>query len=221
MRSARSARARGRRDREREPLAPLRPARDDGQARLTLDIYLARHGETEWSRNGRHTGRTDLPLTPEGEEEARALRERLSGLVFDAVFSSPLQRATRTAELAGFPGPRVTPLLSEFDYGDYEGLTTKEIWEKHPAWELYRDGCPGGETPAQVYARAGEFLRLCEAVDGRVLAFAHGHILRAVAVAWLRLDIVAAAGLQLDVATLGRLRDDPDHGRVLAMWNAP
>jgi broad specificity phosphatase PhoE len=115
----------------------------------------------------------------------------------------------------------VTPLVSEFDYGDYEGLTSKEISEKRPGWELYRDGCPGGETPAQVYARATEFLSLCEAVNGRVLVFAHGHILRAVAVAWLRLDIVAAGGFQLDVATLGRLREDPDHRRLLAMWNAP
>ena len=146
---------------------------------------------------------------------------RLSGLSFDAVFSSPLQRAVRTAEIAGFPDPQLTPLLREVDYGQYEGITTTQIHQQHPGWELYRDGSPGGETPAQIYARALEFIRLCETVDGRVLAFAHGHILRAVAVAWLRLDITAAAGLQLDVATLSRLHEDPDHGRLLAMWNAP
>jgi probable phosphoglycerate mutase len=137
------------------------------------------------------------------------------------VFSSPLQRAVRTAEIAGFPNPRLTALLREADYGQYEGITTAQIHEQSPGWEIYRDGSPGGESPAQIYARALEFLRLCETVDGRVLAFAHGHILRAVAVAWLRLDIAVAAGLQLDVATLSRLHGDPDHGRLLAMWNAP
>jgi broad specificity phosphatase PhoE len=127
----------------------------------------------------------------------------------------------RTAELAGFPNPRLTALLREADYGRYEGITTAQIHEENPGWEIYRDGSPGGETPAQIYARALEFIRLCETVDGRVLAFSHGHILRAVAVAWLRLDIVVAAGLPLDVATLSRLHEDPDHGRLLAMWNAP
>jgi broad specificity phosphatase PhoE len=215
------ARAGRRRHREREPIASVGPARDDGQARLTLDIYLARHGETAWSRSGQHTGTTDLPLLPEGEDEARALRPRLSGLHFDAVFSSPLQRAVRTAEIAGFQNPQLTPLLREADYGRYEGITTAQIHEQDPGWEIYRDGSPGGETPAQIYARAVEFIRLCETVNGRVLAFAHGHILRAVAVAWIGLDITAAANLQLDVATLSRLREDPDHGRLLVMWNAP
>ncbi len=146
---------------------------------------------------------------------------RLNGLTFDAVFSSPLQRAVRTAEIAGFPNPRLTPVLREVDYGQYEGISTTQIHQQHPGWELYRDGSPGGETPAQIYARALEFISLCETIGGRVLAFAHGHILRAVAVAWLDLDITAAAGLQLDVATLSRLREDPDHGRLLVMWNAP
>jgi broad specificity phosphatase PhoE len=127
----------------------------------------------------------------------------------------------RTAEIAGFPNPQVTPLLREADYGQYEGITSAQIHHQNPGWEIYKDGSPGGEAPAQIYARALEFIKLCETVDGRVLAFAHGHILRAVAVAWLRLDITAAANLQLDVATLSRLREDPDHGRLLAMWNAP
>ena len=137
------------------------------------------------------------------------------------MFSSPLQRALRTAEIAGFADPQLTPLLCEVDYGQYEGITTTQIHQQRPGWELYRDGSPGGETPAQIYARALDFIKLCETVDGRVLVFAHGHILRALAVAWLRLDIIAAAGLQLDVATLSRLREDPDHGRLLVMWNAP
>jgi broad specificity phosphatase PhoE len=131
-----------------------------------------------------------------------------------------MRRALRTAEIAGFPHPQVTPLLKEFDYGDYEGLTSKTIQEMHPGWELYRDGCPGGESPAQVYARAGEFLELAASNQGAVLAFAHGHILRAVAVAWLRLDITVASRMLLDVATTSRLVEDA-HGRALALWNAP
>ncbi len=115
----------------------------------------------------------------------------------------------------------MTPLLREFDYGEYEGITTNEIHERQPGWELFKDGCPGGETPAQVYSRALDFISLCEAAGGSVLAFAHGHILRAVAVAWLHLDITVAAGLRLDVGTLSRLQEDPEHGRLLAMWNAP
>ena len=139
---------------------------------------------------------------------------------FDAVFSSPMTRALKTAAIAGFAKPRITPLLCEYDYGDYEGISTKTIHQTQPGWELFKDGCPGGETPDRAYARAKEFLDLAEAAGGRVLAFAHGHILRAVAVAWLNLDITAARGLQLDVATMSMLRDG-DHGHVLAMWNAP
>jgi broad specificity phosphatase PhoE len=138
---------------------------------------------------------------------------------FTAVYSSPLLRARRTAELAGFPDPTITPLLREFDYGDYEGLTSAEIHERQPGWEIYRNGCPGGESPAQVYGRASEFVHLAVAAGGTVLAFAHGHILRAVAVAWTRLDITAAARLRLDVATLSTLADS-DRGRELALWNA-
>lgn len=131
-----------------------------------------------------------------------------------------MQRALRTAEIAGFPHPQVTPLLKEFDYGEYEGLTSQAIQESRPGWDLYRDGCPGGESPAQVYARANEFLELAASSQGTVLAFAHGHILRAVAVAWMGLDITAASRLFLDVATLSRLIQD-SHGRELALWNAP
>lgn len=131
-------------------------------------------------------------------------------------------RARRTAELAGFPQPDITDLLREVDYGRYEGLTTAQIRESDPGWELYRDGCPGGETPVQVYARAQAFVEIAAGVrPGRVLAFAHGHILRAVAVAWIGAGIQVAAGLYLDVATLSILRaDDEGHGRVIALWNA-
>ena len=136
------------------------------------------------------------------------------------MYSSPLQRARRTAELAGFPDPRITPLLREVDYGDYEGLTSKEIHGARPDWEVYKDGCPAGESPAQIYARAQEFITLVSAGAGRVLAFAHGHILRAIAVAWIDVDITVATGLDLDVATLSVMSEN-GHGRVLTMWNAP
>jgi len=148
------------------------------------------------------------------------LKSKLSGIRFAAVYSSPMQRALRTAQIAGFPHPEVTPLLKEFDYGEYEGLTSKQIQETRPGWDLYRDGCPGGESPAQVYARAEAFLELAVSHQGTVLAFAHGHILRAVAVAWMNLDITAASRLLLDVATMNRLVEEP-HGRELALWNAP
>lgn len=179
-----------------------------------------RHGETEWSYSGRHTGTTDLPLTPAGEERAAALRHRLARLQFDTVYSSPMQRARRTAELAGFDRPQITPLLKEVDYGTYEGLTSTAIRQTNPGWELFKDGCPGGETPAHIYTRAQEFIDMAaEQQDGRVLAFAHGHILRAVAVAWIEVDITVAASLQLDVATINLLRGG-DRGRVIALWNS-
>jgi probable phosphoglycerate mutase len=152
--------------------------------------------------------------------KAARLRDRLEKIHFEAVFSSPLQRARRTAELAGFREPQLTDLLREVDYGEYEGMTTNAIREKRSGWELYKDGSPGGETPAQIYARAMDFIKLASSTGGRVLAFSHGHFLRAVAIAWMRLDIKAASTLDLDVATLSLLHDD-EGGRVLAMWNSP
>lgn len=146
---------------------------------------------------------------------------QLSVLRFDAVFASPLRRAIQTAELAGFDDPQLTPLLKEVDYGEYEGLTSDEIHSKNPGWELYRDGSPGGETAEQIATRAQQFIDLVTSrQSGRVLAFSHGHILRAIAVTWIKAALVVAAGLQLDVATLNILRDG-DHGRVIALWNAP
>jgi probable phosphoglycerate mutase len=130
-----------------------------------------------------------------------------------------MQRALRTAQLAGFAEPQVTPLLKEFDYGRYEGMTSQQIHESDPDWEVFKDGCPGGETPAQVYIRAQRFINLAVRMQGTALAFAHGHILRAVAVAWINADITLATNLQLDVATLNILRD-ADRGRVIALWNA-
>jgi probable phosphoglycerate mutase len=159
-----------------------------------------------------------LPLTPRGEERAAALRPRLSSLHFDAVYSSPMQRATRTAELAGFPNPQLTDLLREVEYGDYEGLTSKQIHEANPSWEVYSDGSPGGENPAQIYARAYAFIALAGKTGGKVIAFAHGHILRAVGAAWIHANISVATGLMLDVATLSVLRDDGH--RLITLWNS-
>ncbi len=132
-----------------------------------------------------------------------------------------MQRALRTAELAGFDNPAVTPLLKEVDYGDYEGLTSDQIHQTNPSWEIYKDGCPGGESPPQIANRAQQFIDLVtKQASGRLLAFAHGHILRAIGVVWIRADLTVAAGLQLDVATLNILRDS-ERGRVIALWNAP
>jgi broad specificity phosphatase PhoE len=185
---------------------------------LATDLYLVRHGDTAWTHTGQHTGRTDLPLLPEGEEQARDLGARLRGVRFAAVWSSDLQRALRTAELAGFERPAVTPLLREFDYGDYEGLTTDEIHRDRPGWELFAEGCPGGESPAQVQARARTFLGELDGVEGAVAVFSHGHLLRALATAWVRLDIAAAAHLALDTASICVLHDG-SRGRLVKRWN--
>ena len=132
-----------------------------------------------------------------------------------------MQRALRTAELAGFEHPQVTDLLKEVNYGAYEGLTTKQIHESDADWELYRNGCPGGETPAQIHARARAFIDMAVLPQqGRALAFAHGHILRAIAVAWIAADIGLAARLMLDVASINILHDDADRGRAVALWNS-
>lgn len=185
---------------------------------MALDLYLVRHGGTAWTQTGQHTGRTDLPLLPEGEDQARQLGEYLRRLDFPAAFSSNLQRARRTAELAGFPQPQVTPLLREYDYGEYEGLTSAEIWQTRPGWQIFTDGCPGGESPAQVHTRALAFLRGLSGLEGRVIAFSHGHFLRALGVAWVGLDIADAGGLALDTAAVCILREG-GRGRLIQRWN--
>jgi probable phosphoglycerate mutase len=185
---------------------------------VALDVYLVRHGATEWTHTGQHTGRTDLPLLPEGEEQARRLGDLLAGVRFDACWSSDLTRALRTAQLAGFARPTVTPLLREMDYGAYEGRTTAEIHRERPDWELFRDGCPGGESPTEAAARARAFLAGLEGVEGAIAVFSHGHFMRALALAWLDLDIATGAHLGLDASAVGVLRDG-DRGRVIQRWN--
>lgn len=184
-------------------------------------VYLARHGETEWSRDGRHTGRTDLPLTARGEDDGRRLAGRLAGTAFARVFTSPLSRARRTAELAGF-APEIEPDLIEWDYGDHEGKTSAEIRTASPGWLLFRDGCPGGESPAEIAARVDRLVAKLKALTGDVLCFAHGHVLRVLAARWVGQPVTFAASLLLGTATLSVLSFD--HGKLdepaIKVWNS-
>ena len=184
-------------------------------------VYLARHGETAWSLSGQHTGRTDLPLTERGEANARALGARLSGLSFAKVFTSPLQRAVRTCELAGFgEKAEADPDLVEWDYGQYEGRRTVEILEERPDWYLFRDGCPGGETPDQVGARADRVIDRIRAVRGDVLVFSSAHILRVLAARWLGLEAADGRYFVLSTATLSLLGYEHNLGEpVIRLWN--
>lgn len=169
-------------------------------------IYLARHGETTWSLTGQHTGRTDLPLTKRGERNAQRLGKRLAGHSFAEVFTSPLKRASRTCELAGFGSVAKTdPDLVEWNYGDYEGLTTPQIQVKHPGWQLFRDGCPGGESPEQVGRRADRVVTRLREIPGDGLVFSSGHFLRVLAARWLGLEPAAGKYLILKTASLSGL----------------
>jgi broad specificity phosphatase PhoE len=184
-------------------------------------IYLARHGETAWSLTGQHTGLTDLPLTERGERNARRLGKRLAGLVFAKVFTSPLQRAARTCELAGFGAvAEVNPNLVEWNYGDYEGLQTCEIHAKHPDWQLFRDGCPHGESPEQVGARADLALTRLRDPEGDVLVFSSGHFLRVLTARWLGLEPAAGRFFLLQTASLSALGHENNLSRpVIQFWN--
>ncbi|GAA2753817.1 histidine phosphatase family protein [Amnibacterium kyonggiense] len=186
-------------------------------------LVLLRHGETEWSRTGKHTGRTDIPLTAEGERRAAALEPVLAGRDFALVLASPRQRAVRTAELAGFAGRiETTEDLAEFDYGSYEGLTSPQIAEERPGWDLWRDGAPDGETAAEVRVRVERVIARAQRVldDGRdVLLVAHGHVLRALGAAWI--DLPPEGGSRLVLSTAGLAELGYEHGnRVIDLWNA-
>lgn len=184
-------------------------------------VVLARHGETAWSLAGRHTGRTDLPLTAAGEAAARRLRERLASIAFAQVRTSPSQRARRTCEIAGCGAHAVVdPDLAEWDYGDYEGLTTGEIVARRPGWSLFRDGCPGGEAPADVAARADRVVARARDAGGGVLLVSSAHILRTVAARWLDLPAGGGRHFVLDTASVSVLgcehtADEP----VIRSWN--
>jgi len=184
-------------------------------------IYLARHGETAWSVTGQHTGLIDLPLTERGERNALRLRKRLAGLVFAKVLTSPLQRAVRTCELAGFgAGAEVDRDLVEWNYGDYEGLRTAEIHAKRPDWQLFRDGCPNGESPEQIGARADRVVSRVRAIKGNVLIFSSGHFLRVFAARWLGLEASAGKFFMLNTASLGALSYEHDLSQpAIRFWN--
>jgi len=178
----------------------------------TLPItYLARHGETAWTLTGQHTGRTDIPLTERGESNARRLGERLKRLTFARVFTSPLRRAVRTCELAGFAAAAtVDPDLVEWNYGEYEGRRTAEIRLERPDWQLFRDGCPGGEMPDEVGVRADRMVSRVRAVQGDVLLFSSGHFLRVLAARWLGLEPGAGRFFLLSTASLSALGYEHD-----------
>ncbi len=185
-------------------------------------VYVARHGETAWSISGQHTGLTDLPLTPNGERNARRLGERLQGLTFTKVFTSPLQRAARTCELAGFGAVAETDRdLVEWDYGRYEGLRSAQILAERPDWQLFRDGCPGGETPAKVGERADRVVQRVRTVPGNVLLFSSGHFIRVLAARWLALGPGSAGRyFLLTTASLSALSYEHNLSHpVIRLWN--
>jgi len=185
-------------------------------------VHLARHGETAWSLAGRHTGLTDVPLTERGERNARRLGERLRGLIFARVFTSPLQRAARTCALAGFGATaEVDPDLVEWNYGEYEGRTSADIFKERPDWQLFRDGCPGGETPDQVAARTDRVVGRLRAIAGNVLVFSSGHFIRALAARWLGLESGwAGCYFLLSPASLSAVGYEHKLSRpVIRLWN--
>jgi probable phosphoglycerate mutase len=192
-----------------------------------VELWLLRHGATEWARNGRHTGRTDVPLLREGEAEARALAPVLATQRFAAVLVSPLQRAQRTCELAGLASQsQPCPELQEWDYGHYEGITTAEIREQNPNWSLWRDGCPGGESAPAVQQRCERVIAQAEALcmgqpaDLPVALFAHGHILRSLAGTWLGLGAEGGSLLSLATGTISVLGQEREQ-HTIVRWNVP
>jgi probable phosphoglycerate mutase len=185
------------------------------------EIYLARHGETAWTISHQHTGRSDIPLTERGERNARSLGDRLRGMTFTKVMVSPLERARRTALLAGFGElGAVEPDLTEWDYGRYDGLTTIEIRKEQPDWSLFRDGCPGGESVAGVGARADRVIAKLRAIEGRLLLFGHSHFFRVLGARWLGLEPTDGRLFFLSTASLSVL--GYEHSRsepVIRLWN--
>jgi broad specificity phosphatase PhoE len=184
-------------------------------------VWLARHGETAWSLSGQHTGRTDLPLTDRGERHALALGDRLQGRQFARVLTSPSRRARRTCELAGFgSAAEVDPDLAEWDYGRFEGRRTADILAEYPGWQLFRDGCPDGESPAVIGARADRVIERLRAAGDNILIFSSGHILRVLTARWLGLDAAGGRLCLLSTASLSRLGYEHDLSEpVIQLWN--
>jgi probable phosphoglycerate mutase len=190
---------------------------------MVPQVYLIRHGETAWSRSGQHTSRTDVPLIETGESQARALATRLRAIPFEQVLTSPRQRARQTCDLAGLAAAAaIEPDLVEWDYGDYEGLRTAEILARRPGWALFRDGCPGGESPEEVEARADRLIARLRRSGGTIALFSHGHFGRVLAGRWIGLTVIQSERLLLNPASVSIL--SYEHNRteepVIALWNS-
>jgi broad specificity phosphatase PhoE len=200
-----------------------KPVAEQHEAKTLLRLYFVRHGETAWSLTGRHTGRTDLPLTAHGEEEARALGRCLRDIPFTHVLASPLQRARRTCELVGLgTSSEIEPDLKEWDYGDYEGRRSADILLERPGWNLFRDGCPNGEMPAQVSDRADRLIARLRTRHGDVALFSHGQFGGVLGARWIGLSVVEAQHFPLGTTSLSILTYDPHHPEtpVIALWSA-
>lgn len=190
---------------------------------MHLQLYLIRHGETEWSISGQHTGTTDIPITARGEAEARELSRRLRGIPFTHVMTSPLKRARRTCELAALsPTPEVEPDLAEWNYGDYEGQRSEEIIQTEPGWNIFLNGSQNGETPAKVSERADHLIARLRKLRGNVALFTHGHFGRVITMRWIGLPVAMGQHFQLSTASISILGYDPHHLEVpvIALWNA-
>ncbi len=185
-------------------------------------IYLIRHGETEWALTGQHTGQTDIPLTPNGENQAAELAKYLKQISFDYVFSSPLKRARQTSEFAGFGNvAEIDPNLAEWNYGDYEGKRTAEIREQRPNWDVYQDGCPAGEMPEQITTRADRVIKRVSALQGNIALFSHRQLGGVLAMQWVGLPITSTLHFPLSTASISILAFDSHHPRlkVINLWN--
>ncbi len=182
-----------------------------------LELYLIRHGATEWSENGRHTGTTDLSLTELGKKQSELLKKRLSQEKFSKIFCSPLNRALETCKICGF-NPTINPDLREWNYGEYEGLTTQQIREKNPGWNIFETGAPGGESPQQIAARAHHFLHQVHSLEGKVAIFSHAHFLRIFATVWLGALPTFGSELTLSPASISILGYERET-RVIICWN--
>lgn len=188
---------------------------------MATELYLLRHGETAWSLSGQHTGISEIPLTPRGEEEALRLRNQLQGVSLSRVLTSPRIRARRTCELAGLgPLSQVHDDLHEWIYGDYEGLLPTEIQQRHPGWDVFKNGCPNGETPEQVTTRADRVLKMISGLEGCVAVVSHGHFTRALAMRWVGLPIAHGSVLDSSTTSMSILGFSKNHGRpLIKLWN--
>jgi probable phosphoglycerate mutase len=190
---------------------------------MPLRLYLIRHGETEWTLSGQHTGHTDIPLTAHGEDEAKGLAPRLQAIPFAHVWTSPRQRARQTCELAGLgPAAKTDPDLTEWDYGDYEGLLSVDIRKSRSDWSIFRDGCPHGEMPAHVSERADRLIARLRVLEGNIALFSHGQFGCVLAARWIGLPLLQAKHFRIGTASLSILASDPHHPEVpvIALWNS-